>query len=451
MEQESCRTMSRRGLGEGTIKKRTDGRFEARLLSPHVDGRTVRKSVYGQTRKEVQARLSQLQQARRDGVLAVSERATTGEFLRMWLETFAARRLKPRTLEGYRDHVERHIIPCLGTSPLSKLTGQAIQQWVNAKATRLSPLTVGYMFAVLRAALRKGRKLGLLSSDPTVAVELPRATKRVPRFLAPDEARRLITAAGYFRAGAVFSITLGLGLRIGEALALRWSDLKLTDGGGSVAIARTLHRMKGGGTIFGEPKSGASRRKLPLPPFVSAILREHQARQFTEREIAGGEWQEGDLVFCTPIGTPLDYSNVRREFHAVLKAAALPMMRIHDLRHTGASLLVSQGVHLKVIQDMLGHSQISLTADTYSHVGEPQRRESAHQMQAVLVLPDPPTSDAVGVRIGVKSAADGLVDAELMNLLGKVVSPDGIEPSTNRLRDKVRPLFSAFQLSSNSL
>jgi hypothetical protein len=150
--------------------------------------------------------------------------------------------------------------------------------------------------------------------------------------------------------------------------------------------------------------------------------------------MAGDSWQDGDLVFATPVGTPLDHSNVTKAFQALLKTLKLPPMRLHDLRHTCASLLVGQGVHLKVIQDVLGHSQITLTADTYSHVTAPQRRDAADSIQAALVLPDPPTSTDVVVNEVVKIDRDAVAAEELDDLLSKVVSPVGIEPTTNRLR-----------------
>jgi integrase len=136
--------------------------------------------------------------------------------------------------------------------------------------------------------------------------------------------------------------------------------------------------------VYGEPKSFTSRRTLDVPEFAIEALKHHRVLQSGERLKAGKGWQEQGLVFTTPIGTALDYSNCRRDFRSLLATAGLPMMRIHDLRHTCASLLVAQGVHLKVIQELLGHSQITLTADTYSHVGPAVRSEAANRLQALL-------------------------------------------------------------------
>jgi hypothetical protein len=171
-----------------------------------------------------------------------------------------------------------------------------------------------------------------------------------------------------------------------------------------------------------------------LPPFAVALLEQHQKEQLKARETAGDDWQDGDLVFATPTGTPLDHSNVTKAFKALLTSLNLPAMRLHDLRHTCASILVGQGVHLKVIQDVLGHSQITLTADTYSHVAPAQRREAAATMEAVLVPPDPPTSTDVVVSEVVKIDADTAPAEESIDFLNDLVSPVGIEPTTNRLR-----------------
>jgi len=330
--------------------------------------------------------------------------------------------------------VTRHIVPILGSISLSKLSGQDIQRWVNKKSETLAPRTVRFMFAVLRSALKRAEKLGLIHRDPTRPVVLPRIQKYEARFLSRDDGLRLLASCESERLGPLFATTLALGLRIGEALGLKWEDLDLIQG--SAAIRRTLHRTKQEGFVFGEPKSAAGRRVLSVPQFAVAVLKKHRIRQAEERLKAGGSWKNSGLVFTTPLGTPLDYSNVRREFQRMLRSAELPMMRLHDLRHTCASLLVAKGVHLKVVQQILGHSQISLTADTYTHVGQPLHLDAANQLNSVLTEePIAPASTVAGVNEGVNSQdqfGSGSEDRQFIE--EKVVSPEGIEPSTNRLR-----------------
>jgi integrase len=211
------------------------------------------------------------------------------------------------------------------------------------------------------------------------------------------------------------------------------SDVDLLQG--AVRIRATLHRTREG-VSFGDPKSVARRRTLNLPAFALQHLKEHRSRQDQERQTVGGEWNEHDLVFTTPLGTPLDNSNVRREFRKILAAVGLPMMCLHDLRHTCATLLVATGTHLKVVQEILGHSQIGVTADTYAHVAQPQRHEAAARLDAMLGhVSSPATLALVGVNLGVKSPDVTVTSDDFLQMCWEeVVSPVGIEPTTNRLR-----------------
>jgi len=195
------------------------------------------------------------------------------------------------------------------------------------------------------------------------------------------QSKALLKAAKKHRLGAVFSVALAVGLRLGEALGLRWTDLDLESG--TLSVQQTLQRI-GKELRFVESKSDKSRRTVPLPQVAVDALKRHRTQQKKERLLAGGKWQKSDLVFTSTLGTPLDERNVRRSFEDLLGAAKLLKMRIHDLRHTCATLLLAQGVHPKVVQETLGHSQISLTMDTYSQVLPQVAREAAQKMNAVL-------------------------------------------------------------------
>lgn len=184
------------------------------------------------------------------------------------------------------------------------------------------------------------------------------------------------------RLEALWVLTVTLGLRQGELLALRWQDCDLD--AGTLRVTGTLQRVAGA-LQRGEPKTPRSRRVLNLPALARGALRRHRARQAAERLQAGPCWQEQDLVFTTVVGTPLDARNVRRAFKQHLRRAGLPAgVRFHDLRHTAATLLLAQGVHPRAVTETLGHSQIGLTLDTYSHVLPALRQEVAAQMDAIL-------------------------------------------------------------------
>jgi integrase len=213
-------------------------------------------------------------------------------------------------------------------------------------------------------------------------VSPPRGTRREARALSPEEARCLLDAARGDRLEALYSVALAMGLRQGEALGLKWGDIDLDTG--VLRVRRASQRIPHQGTQLVETKTPRSRRALVVPPIVISALRAHRARQAMERLAAGDHWVDLDLVFPSERGTLADGPNVTHRFHKLLKRAELPPMRFHDLRHACASLLLVQGVHPRVVMEALGHSQISLTMNTYSHVLPALQREAADRMEAIL-------------------------------------------------------------------
>ena len=200
--------------------------------------------------------------------------------------------------------------------------------------------------------------------------------------LNPEQAKTLLEAVADHRLEALITVAVGLGLRQGEALGLRWrEDIDLD--AGLLSVQQTLERA-GVEPRFGEPKTARSRRTINMPSTVAAALRRHRTRQLEERLAAGPRWRESGLVFTTTIGTAIDKSGLHKAFKAVLRAAGLPDIRYHDLRHTAATLLLAQGVDPRTIMETLGHSQISLTMNTYAHVMPALQREAAAKMDAIL-------------------------------------------------------------------
>jgi integrase len=268
-----------------------------------------------------------------------------------------------------------------------------------------------------------------VSENAAALVEPPRHQAKEIQPLTPEQARALLESVKGHRLGAVVSVATAIGLRLGEALGLRWIDVDFDAGtlsvrqslersGGDSAVRRPLiierrellkrlaaapkrsaerreiHQQLNGlrkrwrsvrTTLHvSEPKSVRSRRTIRMPGVVVQALKSHRTRQLQDRLAAGGAWQESGLVFMSPIGTALEPRNVTREFRAMLTAAKLPAVRFHDLRHTAATLLLAQGVDPRTIMETLGHSQVSLTLDTYSHVLPALQAEAAAKMDAVL-------------------------------------------------------------------
>jgi integrase len=213
-------------------------------------------------------------------------------------------------------------------------------------------------------------------------VDAPRPAQHEITPLTAAEAQRLIKAAEGDRMQARWLVGLALGLRQGEALGLWWDDLELDHG--LLRVRRALQRQPGGGLVFTEPKTARSKRTIPLPVPLVAALRDHRDRQEQEQLAAGQLWQGSSCVFTTPVGTPVDPRNDYRQFQKLLARGGLPVVRLHDLRHTAASLLLAQQVPARVVMEILGHSQIALTMNTYSHVAPEVSREAADRMARML-------------------------------------------------------------------
>lgn len=374
----------KRAHGEGLIRKRPDGRWEARLRVPGQEP----KSIYGKTQKEVREKLQALREDVRKGVPVASEKPTLGQFLDGWLEDTVKKQNRPRTHESYQSLVRLHIKPALGKRPLAKLSPQEVQAFMNDKQDAgLSPRTVQYLRAVLRRALGQAVKWGLAPRNVAALTDPPRIEREEVAVWTPDEARAFLKDIRGHRLEALYTVALAIGLRQGEALGLRWSDVDLDAGVVRVRVQLQFIDKK---FRLVEPKTAQSRRTISLPPFAVTALREHRARQLQDRLLAGEGWQgeTWGLVFMTKRGTPLDGKNVTHRFQDWLKRQNLPRMRFHDLRHACASLLLAQGVHPRVVMEILGHTQIGMTMNTYSHVIPALQQEAAGRMDALLTGTD---------------------------------------------------------------
>jgi integrase len=375
--------MGRRGAGEGTIRLRKDGRWEARVLATDATGRRTRRSLLGRTRAAVAAKLAEAQQAEATGLAAATSRQRVDEYLVSWLEAIEPR-VRPRTYESYELIVRRHLVPGLGHVGLARLTPPQVQAFLNAKnRDGCSPRTVAYIRAVLRQALGQAERWGLISRNVAKLADPPRVPRREVEPLAPEQARTFLAAIAGDRLEALYVTALGTGLRQGELLGLSWRDVD--PDAGTIRVRQALQRNRSG-LVLVEPKSATSHRTVALPGVVTAALRAHRIRQLEERLAAAGRWPDDprDLVFLSTTGTPLEGVNVTRRFQALLADAGLPRQRFHDLRHACATLLLAQGVAPRVVMETLGHSQISLTMNTYSHVVPSMTRHAAERMDEAL-------------------------------------------------------------------
>ena len=379
--------VKRRGFGDGSIYPLKDGRWVSYIRMP--DGR--KKFFTGHTRDAVKARLQEAQRQADAGRLPMGRDVQVSAYLERWLADAVRHSVRPKTYENYELCVRR-LLPLIGRARMRTLSPEQIQFALGKLLNSgMAPRTVRQVHMVLRKALKQGMLWRLLVTNPSDAVSAPRPDRKEMRTLTEDEVRHFLTVARGMRDYSLWVFLVTTGLRLGEALALRWSDLDLKEG--RATIRRAVQRQRGAGLVFVEPKSARSRRTVPIAGETIDVLKEQRRSDDRDRSKAGELWHENDLVFPNPVGRPRDSAYRSISFHVALDKAGLPRMRLHDLRHTAASHLLSKHVHPKVVQDLLGHSTIAITLDTYSHVLPALAKEAGEHMSS-LVPVGPKSSDS---------------------------------------------------------
>jgi integrase len=357
--------------------------------------------------------LTKTRQDKNEGKVVRESKLTLSQFLDKWLDS-VKQSVRPQTAESYRWSLDHYVRPALGGKRLDQITPLVIQAHFQALAEqtftrrvraprpaktaktadkdapvyvtreyKLSARTIRYAQSLLGAALRQAVRWRILAYNPAADVEKVRQPRREMQALGADDAKRFLAAIEGTRYDVLFKLALFTGMRPGEYLGLKWQDLDLKKG--AITIQRTLVKSAGG-YRFDEPKTDRSRRTIPIPAGVVEALRRHKAEQLKERLKLGGGWEQPDLVFTNEIGGFVERQNLlRRHFRKALKAAGLPAtLRLYDLRHTAATLLLAAGVHPKVASERLGHASITMTLDTYSHVMPDMQREASDKMEELL-------------------------------------------------------------------
>ncbi|MEU3201925.1 tyrosine-type recombinase/integrase [Streptomyces sp. NPDC006996] len=410
----SSRRTRSRANGDGTVYQRKDGRWEAAgyVLAPGNTRKRVR--VYGTTRKEALAKLTEKIAASDLGLPVAAADSTVSAYLTYWLNGVAVHQIRENTHTRYATCVRLHLIPGLGAKKLARLTARDVRTFLDGlRATcqccaqgrdtarrqccaigqccdkRLSPLTVTYVHSVLKAALEHAVRDDDLPRNVARNVKTTAPRPRRFRPLTAAEARQFLQAARADRLHALYELALRTGLRKGELLGLRWEDLDLD--GGTASVRRSLQRTPSGGLTALPTKTLASERRIALPTECVHSLKSHRQRQEAEHKVAGVRWKDSGLIFVTPTGGPIDPANMTRRFGPFLDRAGLRRIRFHDLRHSTATLLLEQGVDLVVIKELLGHAHIGVTAGVYAHV------RIRLQRQAIDTLKSSQQRDGCGV------------------------------------------------------
>ena len=351
------------------------------MLRP--DGGRVRQQVYGRTRAEVAAKLAELQAATARGIPLAVGSWTFDQWADHWLEHIAAAELRESTLAIYRSLLRLHVRPALGPRKLRALAPSHIRALLRAKSEEeLSARTVQMIHATARTVLAAAMRDELVERNVAALVRPPKVTRAEVSPWSPAEASKFLASCREHRLFALFSVGVAVGLRRGELLGLRWQDVDLESG--LLKVRETVQRIHGLGLVVGPPKSARSRRSVPLPELCKNTLREHRQRQLEERLSLGEYWTDSGRVFTSTTGTILEPRSLLRVFDEEITKAGVRRIRFHDLRHTCASLLLAQGVTPRVVMEVLGHSQLGITMNLYSHVMPTALQDAAAAMDVAL-------------------------------------------------------------------
>lgn len=391
MDKSTARTAQRRSRHEGTTYQRK-GR-------PGWRGELVwegkRHIVSGATQEEASERLSDLRRDLRRGTKATAT-GTVAEYLTAWLDRHRDE-VRPSTWRTTAGYVNGYLIPALGTVPLARLTaddvsralssfrkhGRPAQDGQKRPPRPVSAVTVHHVRAALRAALTDAYKAGKVGRNVAADAKGPKLEERRVTYLTAAEVAKLLGATVKDPLGPLYALAVSTGLRRGELVGLRWSDIDAK--AGSLTVARSVARDDDGGWSATETKSVRSRRSLPLTGAATRALDRQRKRQAAARLAAGTAWQDRDgLVFTDPVGRPLLPEYVSHSFAKARIVAGLPTATLHQLRHTAATLLLSEGVPLAVISDWLGHSSIGVTAKHYAAVVPALHRQAADALDRAL-------------------------------------------------------------------
>jgi len=380
--------MGKNGNGEGSIyEHKRNGKkvgYRGAYTVYSVQG-SKRRYVTGKTREEVRQKLTKAIADRDGGLVFNAEGLTVGKYLERWLKDAVQGTVRQSTYEVYGHMIHPHIVPGLGRLKLKNLTPTHVRAFYRDRLdSGLSPATVHKMHVVLHKALDGAVSDGLIPRNVAKGVKVPQASakRKEIRPLTPEQARSLLEAVRGDRLEALFVLALTTGLRQGELLALTWEDVELEDA--VLRVRRTITRS-GGKVDVGPPKTNKSRRSVGLTASAVEALRDHLASQLEEMERIGSLYRPGGLVFANESGGIINPSNLRnRSFARLLKRAGLPKIRFHDLRHTCATLLLSRNVNPKIVSEMLGHSSIAITLDTYSHVLPTMQENAVRALEDTL-------------------------------------------------------------------
>ena len=376
----------KRANGEGSIRKRKDGRWEGRYTAGHdlETGKPIYRNVLGKTQAEVKEKLKTAIQETQSLDFSKTGQYTVGRWMDVWYENYAKIKVRPSSHQTYKGYIENHIKPNIGDIPLEKLTTLDLQRLyktllANGRVDRLeskgqpkglSPKTVRNIHQILSSALKLAQEQRIILTNPAEGCALPKVEHREMKTLPVEQLQSFLREAKDSGVFELYYLELATGLRRGELLGLKWEDIDLEHG--DLRARRQIARINGK-VVEAPLKTKNAYRTLPLAEDTISILKEQK------KKVGNSPW-----VFPSATGGPISPDSVLHMLHRVLKRAGLPQVRFHDLRHTFATLALQNGVDIKTVSGMLGHFSAGFTLDTYAHVTTSAQKAAANTMGKLL-------------------------------------------------------------------
>ena len=367
----------------GHIKKRdTKNKSSWQIiLEKGIDtnGKRIReyRTVNG-TKQQAKTELARIISEYNSGNYIERSKMTVQALITQWLTVYAEPRLAPNTIRGYRVNFDKHIIPYIGHTTVQKLTGPDIQKMYTELSNKgLSPRSVKYVHTTLHGVLKYAYRARIISLNPAELVSTPRQGKHRSEVYTANEASQLLSCAAGTEMEIPLALDLETGLRRGELLALKWSDIDWE--AHTLTVCRNLVCINKQ-YLFGTPKTASGNRQLLLSEELLVKLKQHKAKQAEIRLKLGTAYNSNDLICCKLDGSPYNTGSFSHKFAALLKKHGLRPIRLHDVRHTNATLMLENGVPAKITSERLGHSGIAITLDTYSHVSTEMQKDAVEKL-----------------------------------------------------------------------
>ncbi len=379
--------MAKRGNGEGSISKKSDGTWWGRVtVGYNPNGTQRRKAVYGKTRKEVQDKINVILNDLSKNTYVFDSNILMSEWLDFWLDNYVINHIKTSTRVSYEGHINNHIKPSLGNFKVQKVNTNQVQLFINDRYKsgnvvnngKLSSKTVKNIYNTLNLALEQAVKNDIISKNPCKAIVLPKDEKKEVRFLSIEEQNRLIMASKNYRLGIVTQLAIWTGMRLGEVLGLKWEDINFNNR--TLSVKRTINRLKNyEGTsktkiVIDTPKTKKAIRTIPLSNVAFESLMAHKQAQDGEIDFAGSSYINDGFIFANELGAPIEPRSYQDTFKLIVDDAGLEDIHFHLLRHSFASNGINLGISPKIVSEILGHADITTTLNIYAHVASDDKR-----------------------------------------------------------------------------